>query len=185
MPFIPETVERLTDLAAVTPLGVRGCAAVAGGLLLVLGSRIYRIAIAVPGALAGMMVASRWGLGTPESTFMLMTAAGAALGGMAALALEQLAVRLAGGLLGAWVGVVAAPSLGYDGAELWLPAVGAGVGLFLFPRLYRTALLLLTPWLGAVALAYALGRPEEALLVAGLTVVGVVVQLFVTRPRPA
>lgn len=157
-------------------LDPRLAVALLGVLLLGWGARLYRLAIAAPGftvgVFAGLSVSAGAGLAVQAGVALAL----GLLGGGLMLALERLAVAITGAVLVG--GLVFAVGPLVSATLPWFaPVVGGAVGLLLFPRLYRAALRLLTPLLGALCVAWAAGRPHDLLLIGGLTLVGAVFQL--------
>ena len=152
-----------------------------GVALLVAGQRLYRLTIVAPGLAAGVMAGLELTQG--QSTGMRVAAV-ASLALVAAFLLnrvERLAIAATGSFLAVGLARAVAPML-LDQAAPWYLLLGAGLlGLLLFPRLYERLLLVITPAIGAVCLAWAVGRPQDLLLVAGLTLAGIVVQLSMGR----
>ena len=151
-----------------------------GVLLLLAGARLYRLAIIAPGFLLGVFLA-RWGLdeyGRRVDELMqlgAMVGAGA-IGALLSWRIEQLAVRLGGSVLVAATTHALLPM--FWPRAPWFAAPAAGfVGLLLFPSLYRRLLPLITAGLGAIALAWVADRPQDLLMIAGLTVLGAAIQL--------
>lgn len=147
-----------------------------GILLLGWGARLYRLAIAAPGfvlgVFAGLEVAPTASLLVQAGLALLLGLVGAGL----LLFLERLAVALTGAVLVG--GLVYAVGPLFVATLPWFaPLVGAAVGLLLFPSLYRLALKIITPLLGALCVAWAFGRPHDLLLIGGLCALGAVFQL--------
>ena len=81
------------------------------------------------------------------------------------------------------VAIAYGPSL-FDGDAPWFVNYVAGaVGAIGFPIVYERALPLLTSLLGALAIAWALGRQTDLWMLAILTVVGAMVQTFLAGRR--
>lgn len=148
-----------------------------GVLLLVAGQRLYRLVVIAPGLAAGTML----GLDLSEGHSLgVRIAAVSALAILAAFLLhkvERIAIAAAGAFLAVGLARVGAP-LVLDSEPPWYVfAMGGALGLLLFPSLYQRLLVVITPTIGALCLAWALGRPTDLLLVGGLILAGVVVQL--------
>lgn len=172
-----DLLHRLPAWAADPQLLVGGL----GVLLLVAGQRLYRLAIVAPGLAAGAMVGLE--LTRHESTGLRLAAAAALalVAGFLLHKVERLAVAAAGAFLAVGATQALAP-LVLHGPTPWFLLVGAGVlGLLLFPGLYRRLLLVITPAIGALCVAWAAGRPTDLLLIAGLTLGGIVIQLVLGR----
>lgn len=174
---VAEATSTLVALAEATPLGVRGVAAVGGALLVVAGSRIYKLAVAAPGAILGILAATHLLAGADEATKTIAAIAGAIVGAMLTGFVEKLATRLAGGLVGAFFADALWPVLQPTEMPIWAPAAGGLIGLILFPFVWKIALKFITPFLGALCIAYAAGHPHHPLIIGGLTVLGILIQL--------
>jgi hypothetical protein len=173
----PNLPPALVALADSTPLGVRGVAVVGGLLLLGWGSRFYRLAIAAPGAILGLVIAGRLLMGAEDTVFTVGAIAGAVVGALLTGFLEHLAVGLAGVIVGAFLVDSVGPMVLGEAAPWWGVAIGATAGLLVFPKLWKVALKVITPLLGAIAIAFAAGYPHHLLLIGGLTAVGAAFQL--------
>gem|GEM_PF-2962409 len=142
-------------------------------LLLLAGSRHYRLALVLPAAALGaLLVDTVLGAAVPADLRLLAAVVGAVSAGTLAAMLESIAVRLAGVLLGGGLVLAIWPAVTAGGppAPWWLALVGGLVGLFMFPGLYRAALRLVVPLLGGLLLAHAIGRPGDLLWVLGSAV---------------
>lgn len=160
--------------------------AIVGLVLLLAGARVYRLAVVAPGLLAGVFLAHE-GLALADSKPELwMRAAvlgsGGLLGAFVAWRVEQLAVRIAGGLVVAAATHALLP-LAWPDAPSWGPLLVGTVGLLIAPSLYRRLLPLITAALGSVAVAWAAGEEQNLLLMAGLTVVGAGIQMASGRSK--
>ena len=177
-PRVAEAGSALVALAEATPLGVRGFAAVGGALLIVAGARFYRVAVAAPGAILGLLLTTHFLSGLTDDTSLTIAAiGGAVIGAMITGFIEKLAIRLAGAMVGAVAADIGWSLLQSAELPIWAPAAGALVGLLIFPSLWRVALKLITPFLGALCVAYAAGYPNHPLPIAGLTLLGALIQL--------
>ena len=174
---VVEATSTLVALAESTPLGVRGFAAVGGALLIVAGARFYKVAVAAPGAILGVLAATHLLQEAEEMTRTIAAIGGAIVGAMVTGFVEKLAIRLAGALVGAFFADAIWPLVQTTEMPVWAPAAGALVGLILFPVVWRVALKFITPFLGALCIAYAAGYPHHPLLIGGLTIVGALIQL--------
>lgn len=161
-------------------------ALIAGGLLLVFGRKLFWLFVGVVGFFAGMNLAGQL---FPDQTTVLL-AAGVALGIVAALLavfVQRLAVLVAGFLAGGYLLVTLLGMFGGAGQDLsWLPFVIGGVlGAALLSVLFDWALVALSSLVGAVLIARYSGvdQPLSLILVAGLTILGIVVQAGVISGR--
>lgn len=182
MPQLPVDVPSLSELGTlVQGADARLVGAAAGLALLVAGARLYSLAIMGPGFVLGLWLAHRY-LPAMDPLWRLGITVGAgALGALLSSRVEQLAVRLAGALLVAGLTHAVLP-LAWEGTPPWYAAPAAGfLGLALFPSIYRKLLPLITSLLGAVVIAWSLGRGSELLLICGVATVGLIVQIVLGR----
>ena len=174
---LPPALEQLKRGLPAELLDPRALIGILGMLLLVAGSRFYRVAIIAPGVLAGVALADRYlsGLGGAlPFVFALLLGAGGAL---ACHVAEQMAVRLVGAVIISGVVHAAAPLVFHRDTPWWWAPVAGLVGLLLFPRLYERLLPLIGAILGAICIAWAIGKPQEVGLIGALAAGGLVVQL--------
>ncbi len=167
-------------------LNARLAAAAAGALLLVLGARIYRIAIVAPGFVIGVLAvvtaSEQFAPGVMSSTGLTVAALSlGVVGGAICHLLERVAVASVGGLLAAGLAKAFAPLVLGAAMPWYVPVAAALLGLLLFPRFYRALLPVLTPIAGALSIAWAFERSGDIPFIAGLAAVGIIVQLLITR----
>ena len=179
MPALPVDLDGLAKLVSTADARLVG--AVAGLTLLVAGARVYALAIMGPGFVLGLWLAHSY-LPPLDPLWRLGISVGAgALGALISSRVEQLAVRLCGALLVAGLTHAVLP-LAWDGTPPWYAAPAAGfLGLALFPTVYRRLLPLITSLLGAVVLAWSLGRETDLLLICGVATIGLIVQIVLGR----
>ncbi len=150
---------------------------VLGAVMLVAGKRLYGLAIMAPGVAAGVMV----GLAATEGQDLVMRLmACGALAIIAAFILysaERLAIAAAGSFVAVGLVRAAAPMVMGGPAPWFLMLAGGIVGIFFFPKLYRKLLVVIAPAIGAMCMAWAVGREGDLMLVIGLTLLGTVIQL--------
>ena len=180
----------LSELVLMTPLVARVLIGLAGAILVIAGARLYKpgmmlAAMASGGLLVGTILA---GVGTvaPAVATPWVIAVGIGLGGIAAAWIAHLAHKIALIAVGAVAGLTAGAAIlpWIPNEPLWIPFVGLLVGAASFPWVYPALLKILTPAVGAVAVAWAAGMPDTAWLLGGLWAFGAVVQL-VGPQRPA
>lgn len=184
MPDLPAISNAALDPTAFLsdPSGIgRLVVGLAAVLLLVAGARLYRLAIVAPGVAAGVLAGLEVMASADPTTRLVAALALGVIGGVLFHLVERLAVSAAGALLLAGLAHALSP-LVLTGPEPWyVPVAAALVGVFLFPRLYRTLLPVITAVLGALGVAWAAQRPEDVVLIGGLSVFGLAVQLFFRR----
>ena len=187
---VDQSVPEFVDLAMRYPLEVRVIVGIVGGLLIVGGARAYRwglgrISFAV-GALGGLgallLGVELTGQTIPPFVLLFTAMVGGILVLMVAMMVHRLALVVIGFFAGA-TGAVAVASLFVDATPLWAPIVGALSGALVFPLLFPLLLKLFTSVAGAVVVAWALGRPDNLLLIIGLWVFGVIFQALTNRRK--
>lgn len=174
---LPGSLAKLKQGLPAELMDPRALAGLLGVLLLVAGSRFYRVAIIAPGFLAGVALADRFlsGLGGAlPLVFAVLLGAGGAL---ACHVAERVAVRLVGAVIISGVVHAVAPLVFQRDTPWWWAPVAGALGLLLFPRLYERLLPLIGAVLGAICVAWAAGKPQEVGLIGALAAGGLVVQL--------
>jgi hypothetical protein len=173
MPALPSP-----DALLAHALEPRTFAGLAGVALVLVGARVYRVAVMAPGFAAGVWAGTTW---LPAGLDPLLRLGAALLLGLIGAGLcswiEQLAVRSTGAILMGALTHAVAPQLWHGHIPMWVSPVGALVGAMLFPMVYRRLLPLITSLTGALCVAWALGRPQDLLWIAGLTLLGLILQL--------
>lgn len=177
-------LEELTRLSSETPVPLRVAIGASGALLALAGARIYKVALfgsvflAVAVATAvGLLWGAAWlpALARPEVVGLGALVAGVAAAGAARLA-HRIALVAAGGVAGVAFGAGLGELLATP-AAVWAPLAGGLVGAILFPFTFRSLLKFLTPAVGALAVAFAAGRPTELWILGAVWLVGSLVQL--------
>lgn len=180
LPLHGPSVDAFVQFAESTPLGLRGAVALTGGLLLVAGARLYRLAIVAPGIVGGVLLAS-WAPLSPDPLIQALAyVVLAGVGGLACHFLERLAIHAIGALVVAACANAAWPLVTGDPTPWWAPAGGALVGLFLFPPVFRSLVHWVTALLGAAIVAWAAGWSGSLPIILGLALVGGGIQ-YATR----
>ncbi len=175
-PVDPHSIEQMVRAADARTVG-----AATGLVLLVAGARLYRVAVMAPGFVLGLWLAHDHLPAMAPGWRLGITVGAGMLGALLSSGIEQLAVRLAGALLVAGLTHAVLP-LAWEGVPPWWAAPAAGfLGLALFPSVYRRLLPLITALLGALVIAWSLGRGADLLLILGVAAVGLVVQIILGR----
>jgi hypothetical protein len=176
----------LTDLVARVsrdPLDPHLLALVVGMALIVLGARIYRIAVVAPGVAIGVLVVVTGaetfapGVGSARGIAIAALAMGV-VGGAVFWFLERFAVASAGAALVGGLVHVFGPALMGGPVPFYVPIGASLLGLLLFPRVYKALLPLLTPLMGALLVGWGLERLDQPGLVLGLAIGGMLVQVI-------
>ena len=100
-------------------------------------------------------------------------------GGLIMHIMEQTALRLLGVGLMIGLAIALAPEVFGRSVPWWLNYAAGAVGAVVFPILYQRALPLITSLLGALAIAWALGRETDLWMIGVLGFVGAVIQTFI------
>jgi len=185
------TIPIVQNLFVDVPWAVRVVVGVLGLVVLFWGARIYKPALVMAsfgvGAVGGVAVLDALSaplpvLDRPEVLIVGALVAGAAV---AAIALAAHKVALLG--VGAVSGVALAGGIGAlfpPGLFPWWGVlIGALVGAVAMPFLFPALLKIATPAVGAVLVAWALGRPAQLWVVGGLWLLGALFQLGFVRER--
>lgn len=158
---------------------------VIGGLLLVLGRKLFWLFVAASGFAVGLTVATQLLHLQPEWVGLLVGLAVGALGALVAIFLQRLAVAVAGFLAGAYIAVSLASALGVTGTgTAWIILIIGGIlGAALIAGIFEWALIGLSSLAGASLIVEGLHLASgTALLVGGLLfVVGVIIQAAIKR----
>jgi len=157
-----------------------------GLLLLVFGRKVFWLCVAVLGFFFGVTWAEALLVDQPTWLILLAGLGAGVLGGLLAILAQRLAFAFAGFSAGAYLALSAAGALGFGGHRtLWVVAGGV-IGAVLATRIMDWAIIALTSLVGASAIVTAggMGPTTTALSFLGLTVVGMVVQARLMRPRP-
>lgn len=151
-----------------------------GGLLLVLGRKLFWFFVAASGFVAGIYVASRVLSIHPEWLVLVIGLVLGVIGAVAAIFIQRVAVGIAGAIAGAYVALVVAAAFGFDkGLGFWIAvAIGGIIGASLVAVIFDWALILLSSLVGASIIMEALNlqNPYAWLGLLILCVVGVLVQ---------
>lgn len=180
-------LSNLTELVAQAPLGVRLLVGAAGAAVLFLGARLYRpglllaaFGVGAVGALGLLQVVSAWVPQALDPTTAIVGAVSAGLiGAVVAHLAHKLALVVIGALVGLTGGVVLAALILLP---WWIVPLGAALGAIVLPWVYPHLLKVLTPAVGAVIVAWAVGKPDAIWLLVLLWAVGAVFQV---RAAPA
>jgi len=181
----------LVDLATGSPVVVRLLVGAIGAVLLLWGARIYKPALMMTsfaagslGAVAVLIMATAV---LPALASPAVLIVGALIGGLALAGLTALVHRLGLVAVGALAGVTAAGAVveAVTGAvgPWWAVALGAVAGAVALPLAFKGLLKVVTPAVGAVCIAWAVGLPTHLLLLLGLWAFGAVVQLAIGSGR--
>ena len=149
---------------------------VAGVLLIIAGGRLYRLMIVTPGFVAGVLLTTHY---APAGTDMVKLGIIAGVGLVGALIMhlmEQTALRLIGAALMVGLAMAVGPEVFGRNIPWWLNYAAGAVGAVGFPILYQRALPAITSLLGALIVAWSLGRETDLWMLGILTLVGAVIQ---------
>jgi hypothetical protein len=171
----------MQELLPLSPAVARAVLLVLGVALLAAGRRLFWLAVAALGFLAGLWLIEGWATELPRGTALVVALAAGLVGLLLALLVQKAAVVLGGFLLGVVVFARLLPALGVD-AGRWQGVLIAAGGLLvavLALALFGVALTLLTAGAGASLVVESVGPPVglAPLLLVALWAVGALVQL--------
>lgn len=152
-----------------------------GALLLIFGRKLYWLALAGLGFAVALHLSRQYlAFETAQQEIVVGVVAGL-FGGILAVVAQQLAVRFAGLVLGAWGTFYTTRLLVPDGELLafFLAVVGAGLGFLLAAKLFELALVLVSSAVGALLISQNLYLDPTTQAVAWLvlTLAGLAFQL--------
>ena len=173
----------LVEAARRAPLAVRGLVGLAAVGLTLDGVRAYRVSLTLAsfgigamGAVAAAQLASvTWSLTVTPLWLVLGAAVSGVLVALLARVAEAIALVLVGGLCGVQLVIAGGEALALD-LPWYAAAIGGLVGGVLLPRSFPALLKVLTPAVGGVLAAWALGRPDDLVLIGVVWLCGALVQ---------
>ena len=152
----------------------------AGAALLILGRKMFWLFVGVVGFLFGLTIAPQVLPGQSQTVILTVSLVIGFLGALLAVAVQKLAVGLAGLLAGAYLANYLIHLFSFNlGSFVWLViGIGGILGAILAGSMFDWALILLTSASGAVIISDNLHFPQPLSLVAliALFVVGVIIQ---------
>jgi hypothetical protein len=151
-----------------------------GAILLFLGRRLFWFFVGAAGFIAGLVYAPQFFQGQPGWVLLLIALAAGVVGALLAVALQRVAVALAGFFIGGYLLNTLLAALQVDpGGLAWLTfLIGGLVGALLVSLLFDWALILLSSLTGAMLVAQSLpvGQAVAAAVFIVLLIAGIVVQ---------
>jgi hypothetical protein len=188
-PPLPANLEPYAALFESTPRWITG---LTGGLLLLAGGRLYRLAVVAPGVLGGVALALMLPQDLGPIVIALAAVLLAAVGALLCHFLERVAIHVVGAVALAGLARVAWPPLLHEPAPWWGLLLGGALGLLFFPRIFKALIKAITALLGALVLAWSFGALEGSVSCWGVTVqpwmivavlfaVGLIVQMVTGR----
>ena len=154
-----------------------------GVIMLVRGAQWYRLVIITPGLAIGAWLGVKLTAGSGDQMQILACVALALIGAIGLHLVERLAIAVTGALVLGSLTETFAPTVLGTAAPWYIPAAGALVGLLVFPRIYSSLLPFITSGLGAMCLAWSMGKPRDLLLLGAFTAMGLVAQSLFKSPR--
>lgn len=163
----------------------------AGGLLLVIGRKLFWLYVGILGFVAGLTASERLFHVQPEWVQLLVGIALGIIGALLAYFFQEIAIAVAGFFAGAYLAssfsTMLAVNPGQTGDVLtWiLFIVGGLLGAFLAVMVFDWALIVLTSVTGAMLVVEGLSiaAPWAFWSMVGLAVVGVIIQAGLEPPR--
>ena len=160
--------------------GVGIVSAVVGLLLLILGRRLFWLALGTAGFLTGFLLVTRYLPSGSEALRWALAVLGGLAGALLAVFVQRLAVGVAGFLLGGYGALLLAQALHFDPGSWWILVylVGGLIAALVAAMLFEGALIALSAILGAAMLirAWPLPPPVQLWLFLVLVLVGIAVQ---------
>lgn len=176
---VESVLSKLRGTPLEDPVSVVG---VVGGALLVAGARLYRLALLTPGLAAGVLLGLEITRGASSEIQLIAALCLGIIGAGVVMLIERLAIALGGAFLMGGLTHAAMPVLIPGFNEWYVPIAGALLGLLIFPTLFRKLLFVLTALGGALCVAWAMGTPQDLVMIGGLWLAGTVIQ-WITRTR--
>jgi hypothetical protein len=162
-------------------------AIIVGLALLFFGRRLFWLFVGGIGFVAGLMLSAAFLEGQPEWVALLIALAAGVIGALLAIFLQKLAIGLAGFLAGAYLLLTLARR--FDQEQYgWVAFIAGGIlGALLVLVLFDWALILLSSFTGATAIAQALPVEQTIALIAFLIllVIGIASQAAQLRRTSA
>jgi hypothetical protein len=150
-----------------------------GAVLVLLGSRLYRLMLLGPGFVGGVLLAHHYAPAGTNTTKMAIVIGCGLVGVLLMHLMEQTALRLVGVALMVGVATAVSPEVFGSKPPWYINYVAGAIGAVGFPMVYERALPLITSALGALMIAWALDRPTDIWMLGILSFVGVAVQTLV------
>jgi hypothetical protein len=162
----------------------------AGGLLLVLGRKLFWLYVAILGFVTGLTVASRLFNVQPEWLQLVIAIGFGILGAVLAYFFQEIAVAVAGFLVGAYVALTLVANFAGNAVQNgdtlnWVLFFAGGIiGAVLAVMLFDWALIILTSLAGALLVTEGLAITGTVgwLVAAGLFILGIIIQANLEQP---
>jgi len=158
---------------------------IAGLALLILGRRLFWLALAALGFVAGMTYSSEFLPGQSETAALLIGLAAGVIGALLAVFMQKIAIGAAGFLAGGYLVLGLFRLIGAEPSALGF-IVGGIVGLILIYPLFDWGLIIVSSLAGALILVQTLeaARAVSAIVFAVAFVFGLIIQSALHRRRP-
>jgi len=154
-----------------------------GVILILFGSRTYKLFLMSPGAVIGVLLAIEYSPSGDDLTKAGIAVGAGIVGAVLMILVEKIALSAVGGALLGGLTFAIGPSFVSE-VPWYAPTIAGLVGAMFFPVIYRRSLRIVTPVLGALAVGLALDRPEDLWLLGGLSIIGIVLQHTFTGKAP-
>ena len=158
---------------------------IAGLALLILGRRLFWLALAALGFVAGMTYSSEFLPGQSETAALLIGLAAGVIGALLAVFMQKIAIGAAGFLAGGYLVLGLFRLIGAEPSAFGF-IVGGIVGLILIYPLFDWGLIILSSLAGALILVQTLdaARAVSAIVFGVVFVFGLIIQSALHRRRP-
>ena len=154
-----------------------------GAALILAGSRLYRLMILSPGMIGGVLLTHHYAPAGDDVTKLAITVGVGLLGALIMHLMEQTALRLVGAAIAVGIAIALGPEVFGKSVPWFLNYAAGALGAIGFPLVYKRALPLLTSLLGAIAVAWALGRETDLWMLGILTAAGAMLQTVLASRR--
>ena len=160
----------------------------AGGILLILGRKLFWLFVALVGMVSGMQAAEQYFGLQPYWVLLLVGLLAAVVGALLAIFFQKIAIALAGLLVGGTITAQLGAMLGWPTVPL-VNFVGGVIGAVVLFWLFDWGLIVLSSIVGAGLIVHALNDPPQIgmLLYLGLAIIGIAIQTVLkkhARARP-
>ncbi len=185
MPNLPSELSTLMDPAGwgFDVLDARWLVMAIGVVLVLFGSRFYKLLLVTPGFVAGVLAALDYVSIQDQFTRAGVAIVAGIVGAGVLLYVERVALAVIGAAVFGGLAYAVVPLVMGPRVDWTVMAAIAVLGAIGFPFVYRWSLPVVTPLVGSIAIAWALEQPHNAWLIVGLGFMGAVLQLTLTGKK--
>ncbi len=154
-----------------------------GIILVIAGARTYKLMLLTPGFVAGVLAAVHYLPANGDLKNAGIALLVGVVGAMLLVYAERTALRVLGAMVMVGLVEAVAPMVMGSHVAWYVPAVAAVVGGIVVPMVIKRMLKVITPVMGALAIAWAFDRPDDLWLIGGVSLIGIVVQVIGWRGK--